>query len=154
STGGPRWPAEYTPDLVVEGKDGTVWIAFANYGLVHWSPTGDDVVSEFRSRIKDLLEDDQGDVWVANEGNGLNRMRPQGFTVLPNASDMPAEAASSECEDSSGMMWFAAHSSLKVIRDQQPLMLAADAGWPRAASWVSADGAGHVWLSSSRTLYE
>ena len=151
--GGTVWPADLKPDVLEEGADGSLWLGFANYGLVHWRGGQAGVVTAFGSRIKAILDDGEGDIWVGTEGNGLNRLRPRRFDLLANAADTPDEAASSVGEDTLGMVWAAAHSSLKINRGDHWTSLTVQDGWPKSPSWICPDGHGNVWIASGRTLY-
>lgn len=144
---------ELIPEVLLESRDGTVWVGLANYSLLHWTQGGVATVETFHSRINGLFEDSEGSLWVATEGGGLNRLRPLRFDVLPNASDAPLEAASSVCEDSAGDVWFASHSSLKRSHNGTISTLSPAQGWPNNASWLSPDKFGNVWIGEGRTVW-
>ncbi len=150
---GPVWAADLLPDLLHETEDGSLWIGLASSVLWRWAKGQVANVATFRSRITGLCADGEGNLWVATQGSGLNRLRASPFEVIENPTDAASEVASSVCEDAAGDIWLAGRTSLKRWRAGVTEVFSPGRDWPPVAAWVCPDRAGHVWFAVARRLY-
>jgi signal transduction histidine kinase/ligand-binding sensor domain-containing protein len=58
-----------------------------------------------QSGIRSLMEDSEGNLWIATDGNGLIRAREQVVTVISAKQGLPARNIYPVCEDHTGAVW-------------------------------------------------
>src|SRR5439155_17455528 len=79
------FPAEHArvrTVVLLEARDGAVWIGTRHDGLFRYTPTtGLESLPTSDSSVRDLLEDREGNVWVGTTGGGLDRVRPRAVEV-------------------------------------------------------------------------
>ena len=105
-------------------RRGKMWIGLDNGLLIYH--TESDTFEPFRavtdagesidSYITDLLEDRDGEIWIATYGQGIFRYSPHEKTKLKvyraegNGNGLPENIVLTICEDSRGQIWFGTYS--------------------------------------------
>jgi PAS domain S-box-containing protein len=93
-------------------RSGEIW-AGTQAGLARWNPSGDDWEryqspgSLSHNLINDMLEDREGNLWVATNGGGLNHLniRTGKFVSFGVREGLPSAMVRSVLEDQRGMLW-------------------------------------------------
>ena len=125
------FPGEYgqTADqitVVIEGREGGLWIGTLTAGLFHYQPeTGswrnwrhnpDDPGSLSHNQIQDLALDARGALWVGTEA-GLDKVHENG-SLTPNSLDCLSRVqVESLLWNPSGFLWVGTHESLARVAD-------------------------------------
>ena len=141
--------------VMLETRDGAVWIGTRNDGLFRLGPAGIEVVPTSHPAIRCLFEDREGNLWVGTGGGGLNRVQPRVLEVEGARTGLAAKLLQTVTEAPDGTLWGATSNGL-VVRRGVP-------GWERAsfgphtvaaANCVTADARGAIWIGTrSNALY-
>ena len=153
-----EWHAANT---LLRDREGNLWCGFFSGALARFHPDGSMAwYREARAgegTVFDLLQDRQGQVWVARYGQGLQRWdflgeRPLALSQAPPAPPgrLPALDVRGLAEDRDGTLWIATHGQgLFQYRDGAFVPVAA-AETPTAwlyEVWI--DRAGGIWVGST-----
>jgi signal transduction histidine kinase/ligand-binding sensor domain-containing protein len=140
----------------VEDRLGGVWFWLEGQGLLHvrsdaaarWIRVADGLPSD---RIRHVLEDREGNIWLAIDHGGLARLRDSRFKVFA-ADGLRTPAAASVAEDRDGAIWMGSlGGGLQRFRDgvlaHVPLPGRSAGGFvysvfpaPNGRLWISAEG--------------
>ena len=156
-----RWPrvAGHIGDAVqmLEDDRGNLWMGGWRTGLLVFGPDGQ--VREATAKdglanpsVADLTQDLEGNIWVASNGGGLMRLRPQAFRQYGHQAGL-AQIVNSVCEESPGRMVVGTHGDGVAVLENGQFI------WPNiwaesnfiAGIWVHSvlrDQAGDVWAGS------
>jgi ligand-binding sensor domain-containing protein/signal transduction histidine kinase len=142
---------------LVEDRRGGFWFTHYGKGVLHvaadgrarWITAADGLPS---NRVRDALEDREGNIWLVIERSGLARLRDAWFTTLPSADGGSDTAIASVAEDPAGALWIGSlGGGLQRYRDGRlerfPMPSAAADSFVFS---VRPDAAGGVWLSADR----
>jgi ligand-binding sensor domain-containing protein len=130
---------------LLESRDGALWLGLRLQGLQRWNAGAFSPVRTSHQRINDLIEDDEGNLWVGTAGGGLNRLQRARFSLL-------GEEAGGVCEDRSGAIWFANRNG-GVLKIREGNVVAANQkGWPKKAIPICPDLAGNIWIGTGPRL--
>jgi signal transduction histidine kinase/ligand-binding sensor domain-containing protein len=132
-----------------EAEDSTLWIGTAAHGLFRWTQGEFKRVDSIRSQIRAIVQDNEGSLWVASDGNGLTRLRPKVFALFNSASGLAVDASDSVSADISGNVWVANRGGgVGRITNGQASILRFPAGSHRLRAYaICADDQGAVWVS-------
>lgn len=93
---------------IVEGADGSIWIASNGSGVLRWQ---DGAVEEFSTERglthnspSGILVDVEGSTWVTSDA-GLDRLRPAAFTTLGPEGGLPIDSPLLGVGDEKGGIW-------------------------------------------------
>jgi signal transduction histidine kinase/ligand-binding sensor domain-containing protein len=147
---------EFHPDnsgtvvtVMVEDRDGRVWIGTSFNGLYRHSQTGFEAVATSHGGILSLIEDREGNLWAGTSGGGLNRIRQRAIKLEDGQSGLPFPSIESICEAADGTVWAATQNGVLVRKtgdrwDAVPK----SSVWPGDATCVTADAQGRVWVGT------
>jgi signal transduction histidine kinase/ligand-binding sensor domain-containing protein len=139
------------PSVMLETRDGAVWLAHSSRGLTRWDGRFVPVATS-HPKITALIEDDEGNLWAATAGGGLNRVQPARFNVVADEARWAGSTYGSVTEDSAGNVWVANQGGFGRIREGTFEVLSALPGWPKRVSTVCADRTGRIWIASGSKL--
>ena len=162
---GEAWVETYTlPPLVSahyiqtlqEDRDGALWIGtrsqgvfvFAGGALTHVTATHDDILG--------LGEDAEGDVWVATNGGGLNRLRRKIFRPFDKSAGLIDNFSNTVCEDRDGAMWFGNRDGgvARLRPGGKMEIVPPPAAWPIiSAVSVAPHPAGGIWVTAGPGIF-
>jgi len=160
-TGAPqqRWnfPPEMAggePIVLLEGRNGGVWIGTSDRGLFHFDGSRFETVPTSHHDIVSLLEDREGNIWAGTGGGGLNQIQPRAVVLENAASGLPFESLQSVCEDNAGVLWAATQNGLLVCRSNGVWStVSTNENWPGGlVTCVTADKSGAVWVGTRSLL--
>lgn len=140
------WP----PQVMLETRDGTLWLGFSQAGL-HRLEQG--VLTRVRTShdlVRNLLEDREGNLWVCTAGGGLNRIRRSPFSVWGGEA---ADTIGSICEDRDGGLWLGNARGVWTLKDGEARLAGGAPGWPEFAHAVCPDGQGALWFGGRDGVY-
>ena len=132
-----------------EDSTGGLWIGTSAHGLFRYAE-GKFVAEETsQSQITAIMEDREGDIWVAMAGGGVNRLRPKLFKLYNTTAGLPEEVSDAVCADARGGVWLANRRGGVVgIRDGGVSLPLLQAGGRKLRAYsICADDRGWVWAS-------
>jgi signal transduction histidine kinase/ligand-binding sensor domain-containing protein len=144
----------------VEDREGTMWIATQNDGLVRGRlqtlelqrhPGG--VEANF---IYPVLQDRKGDVWVSSGFRGLTRLRDGRFESLPIDGAAQTSTISSLFEDEDGTLWVALFNEqiARVVAGTMRTDRDLSARITGRVDVIHRDRAGTLWFGGIRGLHQ
>ena len=135
--------------VLLESRDGSLWIGTRHNGLLRHGPSGFESVPTSDPLIRTLIEDREGNIWVGTGGGGLNRVQPRAVEIEGADTGVSSRLVQSIAEDPSGDLWGATQSGLVVRRtgdEWRTVALGSDRAG--SATSVAADGRGNVWIGT------
>ena len=143
-------PPYRTPIVLLESRDGAVWMGTSDHGLFCYDAAGFQAVPTSHSDVLAFLEDHEGNLWVGTDGGGLNRLKTRAVELLQGQAELPFEAVQSICEDTNGDLWVAAGNGVLARRTGSSWQnISSDAIWPGgSANCVAAAPDGSVWIGT------
>ena len=75
--------------VMIEDRNGDVWIGTPYNGLYRHSDSGFQPVETSHGGILSLIEDREGNIWAGTSGGGLNRIRPRAITIENKETGLP-----------------------------------------------------------------
>lgn len=136
-------------------SSGGVWSA-TDAGGVSFTMAGEAVVPIALPRsgqaypVNELLEDREGDVWIASPGNGLVRVRHARVDVLDPNDGQNERAVSALLEDHAGTWWIAnGRGGLNQWSPSESRFVPlSTARYPRPAAALFEDQSSRLWVAS------
>ena len=138
------------PSVLLEDRDGSVWIGTTTRGLYRYADGRLEKVDTSHPEIRCLLQDHEETLWVGTGGGGLNRLRPSVIELQSKESGLPFEVVLSVCEDARGTLWVALQNgTLASRRGDAWDSVAPTPEWPaRDATCLDADPRGGIWIGT------
>ena len=131
-----------------EDSNHVLWIGTGAQGLFRFDGGKFYRVETSQSQITDITEDDEGDIWVATSGGGINRLRPKLFQLYNTKTGLPEDVSDAVCADERGDVWLANRSSGPVrISDGQVSVPQLPGPRKYRAYTLCADDQGFLWAS-------
>lgn len=145
-----EWPQDFTVRVMLEDRQGGLWVGTAGQGLFHWVGQGWEKVPTSQSEISSLFEDHEENVWAGTDGGGIDLIRPRTAMVLDQEPEIPFESVQSVTEDSSGRIWAVSQDGqLARAESGRWKKLMGGVDWPGGdARCVAADARGGVWVGT------
>jgi signal transduction histidine kinase/ligand-binding sensor domain-containing protein len=111
----PGVPHELQAKRILRDRNGGIWIATWNHGLVHLHHGRRDVFSASEGlssdNVNDLFEDREGNIWISTLG-GLDRFRDFAATTLTVKQGLSHNLVGSVLADKDGGVWLATYGGL------------------------------------------
>jgi len=97
-----------------------------------------------------LLEDNEANVWIGTEGNGLYQLQEQSIDVYSKAQGLPDQDIYPVYQDHSGAIWLGAwQSGLSCFRNGRFMNYTTSQGLPgRLVSALGGDKDGNLWVGT------
>jgi signal transduction histidine kinase/ligand-binding sensor domain-containing protein len=150
---GSPWQISMAPSCVFEDRHGALWVAAQEQGLIRWKDGVATPISTSHVKISALQDDDEGNLWVATSGGGLNRIQQTRLALVADEPNWTDTVSGTVCEDALGNLWFANRKGVRKITGGHVEVMNPDVGWPRRALPVAADRAGNVWLGVGSDVF-
>jgi len=138
------------PTVLLEARDGAVWIGTQDSGLVRFDGSHFENVPTSHRAILSLLEDREGTLWVGTGGGGLDCIQRREVALETTDTGLPFETVQSVCEDAEGAIWVVTQNGAVARRSAVGWsVVSAGTNWPGGrASCVVADPSGAVWIGT------
>jgi signal transduction histidine kinase/ligand-binding sensor domain-containing protein len=141
---------------LLRDRDGGLWIGTVDRGLVHVHHGRTDVYSRSDGLSGDivlsLLEDREGNVWVATTG-GLDRFRERAATTMSVKQGLSSDATHSVLAASDGSVWIATHDGLTRWNNGETTIFRKASGLPDdAPQSLFQDHRGRIWAFTGSGL--
>ena len=141
---------------VLRDRDGGLWIATVERGLIHLHNGRTDVFSRADGLSGDvilsIMEDREGDVWVASTG-GLDRFRELPVSTVSAKQGLSSDAAHSVLAAADGSIWIGAHDRLTRWQNGKATIFGKANGLPDDVTGaLYQDGHGRIWVSTPHGL--
>lgn len=143
------------PDRVVvsalcESRAGVLWLGTEADGLFRVEAGRVERVQASHPEINDVMEDREGNLWVATGGGGLNLIRSQAMRLVAKKEGLPGEAVRSICEAADGEFWAAMNNgALARGHGEEWQAVGGGEGWSGGnATCVAAAKGGGVWIGT------
>ncbi len=149
----PPWHGGIAPVAMFEDRHGALWLAAFEQGLIRWQDGKAVVIPISHVNVASLCDDDEGNLWIATNGGGLNRIQPTRLALVTNDPDWTDTVSGSVCEDALGNVWFGNRKGVRKIGANGIEVMNIDAGWSKRAMPIAADAAGNVWFGVESDLY-
>ena len=140
-----------------EDDVGTLWLGTARHGLFRYRNGSIEGSAVFQHQgIQSILEDHEGNIWVATDGAGIGRLRAKAFHIFDHDAGLTESMSTSVCEDETGDVWFANRAgglARKRGNDVQVFPYN-DGKYPIFVSAICPDRKGHLWVSATIGIYQ
>jgi signal transduction histidine kinase len=141
---------------LLRDRDGCLWIATIERGLIHVHHGRTDVFTKSDGLSGDVilsvLEDREGNVWVATTG-GLDRFRELPVATISVKQGLSSDAAQAVLATTDGSMWVGAHDGLSRWNNGQITVFRKGSGLPdEAPQSLFQDAGGRIWVSTPHGL--
>ncbi|GJG87809.1 hybrid sensor histidine kinase/response regulator [Gemmatimonadetes bacterium T265] len=137
---------------VAEDRDGDLWLATYNDGLVRLRRDVVDVLDErsgLRSRnVRAVLEDSDGSLWIATKGGGLHRVRGGHLDVFTTRDGLLSDEVYSLHRDATGVLWVGTKDGLNRFDGTRFVALTTPPLRDAIITAIYRDGDGVVWTGT------
>jgi len=145
------------PPQILRDRDGGLWVAIPDRGLVHIHQGKTDVFSEADGLSGDtvtgLLEDREGDVWAVTS-NGIDRFREYAVPNFSTRQGLSSTKSVAIVGAKDGSVWIATYNGLNRWKDGRISVVnrigsTQDPGTPKGAPYsLFEDSERRIWLST------
>jgi signal transduction histidine kinase/ligand-binding sensor domain-containing protein len=147
------WTGSSAPWMMYEENSGALWLSFRDQGLLRWQDGSSTAVPTSHVRISDFREDNEGNLWVATAGGGLNRLRRPRMMLVAEEPNWTSDVAGSVCEDAAGDIWFVNRNVVRKIPLGEVGHVGVQIGFPKRTLPVCGDAAGNLWIGAAGEIF-
>ena len=142
---------EVNSNQLLRDRDGGLWIATVERGLIHVHSGRTDVFTKSDGLSGDvvlrLFEDREGSIWVSTT-EGLDRFRELAVTTISSTEGLSSDATSSILASTDGSIWVGTHDGLTVLKNGRTKILRKGAGLTgNATQSLFQDDDGEIWAT-------
>lgn len=101
---------------------------------------------EPRSSVWSLLEDNDGNIWIGTDNNGVFTYDGEQFTNITNSDGLVSNTVYTLTQDNSDAIWLGTQDGISIIDDEQLFFIPALAGV--AVSGIIEDEDGTIWIGT------
>lgn len=113
----PGRPQQFNARKLLRDRDGALWIATLDRGILHVHGGRTDVFASSDGlsgdMVNDFFEDREGNIWVAT-GNGLDRFRGFAVTTFTRKQGLSNALIASVLADRTGSIWLSTFGGLDI----------------------------------------
>jgi signal transduction histidine kinase/ligand-binding sensor domain-containing protein len=141
---------------LLRDHDGGLWVGTIERGLIHLHNRRTDVFTKADGLSGDvilsLLEDREGNVWVATTG-GLDRFRELPVSTISVKQGLSSDATQSVLAATDGSVWAGAHEGLSRLENGRATVFRKAKGLPDdLVQSLFQDSSGRIWASTRQGL--
>ena len=146
--------AHYIQTLL-EDRAGALWIGTRSQGVHLVAHGAITAVATSHEDILSVNEDSEGNLWVATNGGGLNRLRPRIFRLYDKSAGLRDNFSDTICEANDGTMWFGNRDGgVARVRGEAIEFVPPPAAWPViSAVSVAPHPQGGIWATAGPGLF-
>ncbi|HET7536679.1 MAG TPA: two-component regulator propeller domain-containing protein, partial [Candidatus Didemnitutus sp.] len=139
-----------------EDRRGTLWIGTRSHGVYAVVDGQLRTVPASGEAVMGICEDSEGDIWIASNGGGLNRLRFRDFKIYDRSMGLGDNYSFTVCEDAEGAMWFGNRDGgVARLRDGKIDMFTSSPGkTPLSVTSVLPDGHGRMWVTNGAGVFK
>ena len=152
---------QFEAKKILSDRNGGIWIATWNHGIVHFHQGRTDLFSASDGLsgddVQNLFEDREGNIWVSTL-EGLDRFRDYAVATLTSKQGLSSDLVGSILADKDGRLWFATYGGLNRS-DQGEITIPSTGSSKRDGklngsnpSSLFQDDQGRIWISTLRGL--
>ncbi len=154
----PGFPIKVINDVMSDRKGG-LWIS-SRLGFFHFK---EGVFKFFSDQnglksvdIRDILEDYEGNIWLATNGSGLLKFTGEAFASYTTSQGLSSNAVMSVAEDQHGQLWLSTFDGgICKFSGDSIIKMAVEGLSSTNRIWTSLkDYQNHIWFGTSNGLYE
>jgi PAS domain S-box-containing protein len=156
----PGLPHRFRASQIMRDRDGGLWIATLDRGLLHHHNGKTDEFSEADGlsgdTVKALYEDREGNIWVVTP-NGLDRFRHYSVPNIRNRQGLSNTDTLSVLAAKDGSVWIATYNGVNRWKDGGISVFGRSAGVPKAEGTLTGlthslfqASSGRIWVSTLR----
>ena len=93
------------PSVLFEDFSARLWIGTVSDGLFQLDRTNLFKIETSQNKIRTVMRDREGSIWVGTDGGGVNRMRPKVVELHGRDEGLPFDTVRSLGEDRAGDLW-------------------------------------------------
>lgn len=150
----PPWiEAEASVRCAREDQAGALWISATHQGLYRWFDGHLSQVTYAYDTVHSILEDREGNIWAATEGEGLSVVKPKVFVSYNHRTKLKEKVTSSICEDAAGDMWFANRKGGLVQKHGAEIIHPVGKWEDINVNAVCPDLRGNLWIGADDGVY-
>jgi len=153
-------PQRFRASRILRDRDGGLWIATVDRGLIHYYQGKTDVFSEADGLSSDnvtaIFEDREGNVWTATP-NGLDRFRGYAAARIGSKQGLSNTFIESLLAAKDGSVWIATFNGLNRWKDGRNSVFGRGATAPQRGGPFNGlthclfqDSRGRIWVSTSK----
>ena len=147
---------ELDSNRLLRDRDGGLWIGTIERGLIHIHNGRTDVFTNSDGLTGDvilsMLEDHEGNVWVASTG-GLDRFGELPVATLSTKQGLSSDASHAVLAAKDGSIWVGSNTGLTRWKNGKTTIFSKANGLPEDATQsLFQDDDGRVWVSTARGL--
>ena len=143
---------------VMEDRNGRLWFGTdGGVSILDPKVQGPGMIKTLQtvrtSRVRSIVEDAMGNIWIGSETNGLLELDPQAFQQIPHPDLdqlIPRDKVTALCVGQPGELWIGTITGLRRhSAGAPPMVYGADDGVPTTAvSALFRDDKGTIWVGS------
>ena len=144
-------PGNYEPSVMLEDRDGVVWVGTASAGLYRCESNTVARVDVPNPAILSLAEDREGNLWVGTRG-GLNRIHRRMITMIRPGGGTLFQSVQSVCQDATGALWAVGENGVVVRNHGTNWIVESPSNTTNSpfVTCVSAATNGPVWIGARK----
>lgn len=138
-----------------EDRHGNLWLGTRSQGLFLVADGRCQAMPASSEDILSICEDAEGDIWVATNGGGLDRLRRRDFRLFDKAAGLQDNFSYTVCEDAQGTIWFGNRDGgLARARNGVVDVVPLPVGWSKiSAMSVFPDTQGGLWMTGGTHVH-
>jgi signal transduction histidine kinase/streptogramin lyase len=144
-------PSEWEPSVMLEDRDGVVWVGTLAGGLYRYDGHSVTKVEVSNPAILSLAEDREGNLWVGTRG-GLSRVHRRMTSIIKQSDGLLFQGVQSVCQDGTGALWAVGDNGV-LVRGQGTnwtVQSPTDGAAQPYVTCVAASADGSVWVGARR----
>ncbi|MCB0700462.1 MAG: hypothetical protein KDC11_11460 [Chitinophagaceae bacterium] len=144
----------YRVNCITQDSDGKMWFGTTPAGVFIYY--GDTIINRkgsnlFVNDIREILEDQKKNIWIATAGGGLHRFDGNAYKTFTNKDGLPSNGIFALEEDDDGNIWIGTSNGISMYDGFSFTNFTITDGIPdRRISDIKKDSKGNLWFGTSQ----